>query len=38
MLCFSCGRVGHKVEGCPYKVRVLEKVGRLEEAGKDQSS
>ena len=38
MLCFSCSRVGHKVESCPYKVGVLEKVGRPKETGKDQSS
>ena len=38
VLCFSCSRVGHKVESCPYKVGVLEKVGRPKETGKDQSS
>ena len=37
-LCFSCGRVDHKAEGCPYKVGVPEKVGRSEEAGKEQNS
>ena len=37
-LCVSCGRVGHKLKGCPYKAGVLEKVGRPKEAGKDQSS
>ena len=25
-LCFSCGRVGHKTEGCPYTTRSTEKV------------
>lgn len=24
-MCFSCGRVGHKVDGCPYTTRALEK-------------
>ena len=33
-LCFSCGRVGHKAEGCLYRAGVPEKVGRSEEAGK----
>lgn len=26
-MCFSCGRVGHKVEGCSYKTKALENVG-----------
>ena len=37
MLCFSRSRIGHKAESYPYKAGVLEKVGRLEEMGKDQS-
>ncbi|XP_075659196.1 uncharacterized protein At4g02000-like [Castanea sativa] len=37
-LCFSCKRVGHKEEGCPYKTKVLEKVDSIEEAGKNQVS
>lgn len=37
-LCFSCGRVGHKTEGCPYRARVPENVGRSEEAGKEQDT
>lgn len=24
-LCFSCGRIGHKVEGCLFTTRALEK-------------
>lgn len=24
-LCFSCGRAGHKMEGCPYTTRIPEK-------------
>ena len=23
-LCFSCGRVSHKIEGCPYRMKPLE--------------
>ena len=26
-LCFSCGRIGHKVDCCPYTSRAPEKVG-----------
>ena len=37
-LCFSCGKVGHKAKGCPYRAGVLEKVGRSKEAGKEQNS
>ena len=37
VLCFSCSRIGHKVESCPYKAGVLEKVSRPEDTGKDQS-
>nr|POF22549.1 hypothetical protein CFP56_67924 [Quercus suber] len=25
-LCFSCGHVSHKTEGCPYRVKLLEQV------------
>lgn len=27
LLCFSCGRVGHKMESCHYTVKATEKVG-----------
>ena len=27
-LCFSCGRVGHKVDGCPYMARATCKDGK----------
>ena len=27
-MCFSCGRVGHKVDGCLYTTRALEKESR----------
>lgn len=33
-LCFSCGRVGHKVDTCPYMARVPCKDGEDKEVGK----
>ena len=34
-LCFSCDRLGHKVESCPYRIKAPKKVGEKEEAGKE---
>ena len=28
-LCFSCGRIGHKVESCPFTTRAPEKTYRI---------
>lgn len=33
-LCFSCGRVGHKSEGCPYRTRTPASTVKDEETGK----
>ena len=37
-LCFACGRVDHKVENCPYKIKILTTGGAEEEAGKSQEA
>lgn len=36
-LCFSCGRVGHKVDACPYTVRAPCKDGEDKEEGKSST-
>ena len=44
MFCFSCGRVSHKTEGCPYRMKLPEQAektvgendaARSHEVGKD---